>query len=174
MILLFVQSILILLAISAVVILAALFLYQVVVYVEDHAMAAKKRIESIIAVVSALHLLLLLRSVSIFQIIFSLSIQYIFYNLLMKYPNFSATDPYFILGSAMALINHFLVLRLLILNYWIWEVIAYFLVFVWTTPFCFYVSLSVNDDMFVPMRNAKRETLLGSVLKRVMAKKANK
>lgn len=168
MLLLFVQSVLILLLITTIIIAVALLLYHTVIYIEDHAIAARKKIENIILTVSVLHIFLLFRSVNIFQIVFSLSVQYIFYHLLLKYPNFGVMDPYLIVGTVLALVNHFLVLRLLILNYWVLEVVVYFFVFVWLTPFCFYVSLSANDEVFVPVRNAKRETLLGRLMKGVM------
>ncbi|KRH92413.1 hypothetical protein M153_6262000310 [Pseudoloma neurophilia] len=169
MFVLFIQSLGILALIAAAIVGAAIGLYKTVIYIEDHTIAFKETIFQIIMAVSFLHVVMLFRGVGILQVLFSAIIQFIFYNLYLKYPDFSLTDPFLITGSVMALINHFLVLRLLIFQFWIPEVIFYFFFCVWFTPFCFYVSLSANEDIMTDLHRKKRvRTVLGDLIGRVV------
>lgn len=171
MILLFFQSLLILGLIAALIIGAAIGLYQTVIYIEDHTMAFKDRIKQIIFAIGAIHVFMLFRGVSIFQVLFSGSIQYVFYNLYLKYPDFLISDPLLIIGSIMALVNHFLTLRLLIFNFWVPEIILYFILCVWVTPFCFYVSLSANEDIMTDLHKRKKvQTMLGDLIGRFIGR----
>lgn len=169
MFLLFFQSLIILALLASGIIGAAIGLYKTVVYIEDHTMAFKERILQIIMAVGVIHIIMLFRGVSIFQVIYSGCIQYIFYNLYLKYPYFQISDPFLIVGSLMALINHFLTLRLLIFKFYIIEVIFYFIFSVWLTPFCFYVSLSANEDVMTDLERKKKvRTVLGDLIGRVV------
>lgn len=169
MFLLFIQSVGILLLIAASIVGAAIGLYKTVIYIEDHTMAFKDRILEIIYTVAALHIVMLFRGVSILQVAFSGFIQYIFYHLYLKYPDFTISDPLLITGSVLALVNHFLTLRLLIFNYYILEIIFYFIMCVWFTPFCFYVSLSANEDVMTDLHKRKKvKTVLGDLIGRVL------
>lgn len=140
-------------------------------YIEDKAYAAKKHIESIIQISAGLHIILLLRGVSIFQILFSLSIQYAFYCLLDIYPLVKMDNPYFIYGTIASLLNHFLVIRLLFSKPGIYgaEIVLYFAL-VWTTPFCFFLSLSANDEVLFVRGKASPNTIIGSFLKKYLYK----
>lgn len=174
MLLLFFQSLGILLLISGGIIGCAIFLYKTVIYIEDHTMAFKSKLKDIIIFISLFHIILLLRGVNIFQLIYSVSIQFIFYNLYLKYPYFVISDPLLILGSIMALINHFLILRLLVFDYYILEIITYFILCVWFTPFCFYVSLSANDELMTDLhKNKKVRTIIGNMIERVIGNVRN-
>lgn len=145
-------------------------MYKAVEYIEDKTYAAKRRIEQIIIAISALHIILVFRGVSIFLVIYSLIIQYIFYTLLETYPNVQAYNPLFIIGSLLALGNHFMMLRAMIIghNYLI-EMVFSFLVFVWATPFCFFLSLSANDDA-LPVKGKKTNTLIKRIVKKFLEK----
>ncbi|EJW01846.1 hypothetical protein EDEG_03675 [Edhazardia aedis USNM 41457] len=144
----------------------AVGLYKAVEYIEDRTYAAKKKIEQIIIAISVAHIILLFRRVGFFIVIYSLVIQYIFYSLLEIYPYVQPTNLTFIVGSLMALGNHFLILRAMILNNnYLLEMIFAFLVFVWATPFCFFLSLSANDEAF-PTTGKKNSTLIGKFIKR--------
>jgi hypothetical protein len=135
-------------------------------YIEDQAYAAKKHIEKIVQVSMGLHVIMLLRGVSILQILFSLSIQYSFFCLLDLYPLIKMDNPYFIYGTIASLINHFLVIRLLFQHdiYGL-EIVLYFLL-IWITPFCFFMSLSANDEVIFIKGKTSSNTLIGNFLKK--------
>ncbi|KCZ74374.1 hypothetical protein H311_04661, partial [Anncaliia algerae PRA109] len=129
--------------------------------------AAKRRIELIIKIISALHVLLLFRGITKFLILFSLIAQFLFFSLLEDYPAFLPTNAYFLSGTICALINHFLFLRELVVNkLGVIETIIYFFVFVWITPFCFFLSLSANDENFA-VKSKRRETFIGKFIKKI-------
>lgn len=145
-------------------------LYKAVEYIEDKTYAAKSKIEQIILVISLLHVILLFRGVNFFLIIYSLAIQGLFYTLLEIYPNISPGNPTFIVGSLMALGNHFLMLRAMIIGrHYLLEMIFAFIVFVWATPFCFFLSLSANDEA-LPIKGRKTNTWIGRFVKSITKK----
>jgi hypothetical protein len=145
-------------------------LYKAVEFIGDRTFAAKKRIEQIMIAISIFHVLLILRGVNFFLVLYSLSIQYVFYTLLKPYPNIQPSNPVFIAGSVMALGNHFLMLRSMILgNHYMIEMVIGFLVAVWMTPFCFYLSLSAND-MALPFKGRKTSTWIGRLIKNAIGK----
>jgi hypothetical protein len=142
-------------------------------YIEDQAYAAKKHIETIIQVSMGFHVIMLLRGVSIFQILFSLSIQYSFFCLLDLYPLIKMDNPYFIYGTVASLMNHFLVIRLLFQNNVLGlEIIFYFLL-IWITPFCFFISLSANDEVIFVKGKSSSSTLIGNFLKKYVLSHKN-
>ncbi|RVD92423.1 transmembrane adaptor Erv26 [Tubulinosema ratisbonensis] len=142
---------------------------RAVSFIEDRTYAAKRRIELIIKIISGLHSLLLLRNVSKLLILYSLIIQFVFFSLLEDYPAFLPTSPYFLGGTFGALINHFLFLRELVVDHInVLEAFVYFFLFVWATPFCFFLSLSANDESFA-VKNRKRETFIGKLIKKIYA-----
>lgn len=145
-------------------------MYKAVEYIEDRTFAAKRKIEQIIIIISILHIFLIIRGISIFLVIYSLIIQFLFYSLLETYPNIQPTNLYFIIGSILALGNHFLMLRAMILgkNYLI-EMVVSFFIFVWCTPFCFFLSLSANDET-IPLKERKTNTLIKSFVQRLIEK----
>ncbi|TBT96532.1 putative Erv26-like transmembrane adaptor protein [Hamiltosporidium tvaerminnensis] len=167
MFLIFLNSILILLGLIATIIGLAVGLYKAVQFIEDKTYAAKKRIENIITAVSIFHIFLILRKFSLFLVGFSLCIQFLFYSLLDIYPAILPTNIYFVVGSLMAVINHFLFLRALVKgDHYILEMIFYFIVVVWLTPFCFFLSLSANDET-LPVKGTKTKTRAGELIKRL-------
>lgn len=140
-------------------------------YIEDKAYAAKKHIEAIIQVSAALHIILLFRGVPIFQILFSLSIQYAFYCILDIYPLVKMDNPYFIYGTIASLLNHFLVIRLIFAKPAVYglEIVFYFAL-IWITPFCFFLSLSANDEVLFVKGKTSSNTLIGNFLKKYLYK----
>ncbi|KAF7697553.1 Testis Expressed Sequence [Cucumispora dikerogammari] len=145
-------------------------IYKSVLFIERKPHAAKKNIYSIIHTIAALHLLLLIRGYSKLLILYSLIIIFIFYQLMYNYPDVQIESPYFITGTVMTLINHFLYLRVLADNsHNVFEVLVYFIIFVWVVPFCFFLSLSAND-MLIHEGGRKRETYLYKLLKKVTEK----
>lgn len=140
-------------------------------YIEDKAYAAKKHIEAIIQISAGLHVVLFFRGVSILQILFSLSIQYAFYCLLDIYPLVKMDNPYFIYGTLASLLNHFLVIRLIFSKSVVYgtEIVFYFAL-VWITPFCFFLSLSANDEVLFVRGKPSSNTLIGSLLKKYLYK----
>lgn len=166
----FIKSIALILILLATLTFLGIFLYKTVEYIEDKTFAAKVKIEQIIITISCLHILLIFRRVSFFLVIYSLVIQGIFYNLLQYYPNIQPSNPNFIIGSLMALGNHFLMLRSMILgNNYLVEMVLIFIVIVWCTPFCFFLSLSANDEA-LPVKGKKTNTWIGKMLGKVLNK----
>lgn len=145
-------------------------IYKSVLFIERKPHAAKKNIYLIIHTITILHLILLIRGYSKLLILFSLSIIFIFYQLMYNYPDVQIESPYFIIGTIMTLVNHFLFLRVLADNsHPVVEVLVYFIIFVWIVPFCFFLSLSAND-MLIHEGIKKKETYLYKLLKGVTEK----
>lgn len=135
-------------------------------YIEDKAFAAKKRIKQIIEVSMGLHLYFLIRTGSFLHVLFSLSIQYSFYCMLDIYPIIKLDNPYFIYGTLASLVNHFLVIRMLFFKHlYSLEVLSFFLL-IWITPFCFFISLSANEEVIVVKGKTTCNTLIGNLLKK--------
>ncbi|KAM0677780.1 hypothetical protein BDAP_001630 [Binucleata daphniae] len=145
-------------------------LYKAVEYIEDKTFAAKKKIEQIIACICLFHVFMFFRNVGFFLIVYSLVIQYIFYSLLDIYPDIQPSNPSFICGSIMALGNHFFMLRSMILgNFYVLEMIVIFVVAVWCTPFCFFLSLSANDEA-LPTKGKKTNTWIKRIITKMIKK----
>lgn len=137
-------------------------------YIEDKAYSAKNKIKRIIEISMFLHLYLIIRCKSIFQTAFSLSIQYAFYCMLEIYPIVKLDNPYFIYGTLASLVNHFLVIRLLFYrNLYSVEVLFVFAL-IWITPFCFFISLSANDEVIVVKGKTTTNTLIGNLFKKLL------
>lgn len=137
-------------------------------YIEDRAFAAKKRIKFIIECSMGLHLYFLIRGGSFLHVLLSLSIQYSFFCMLDIYPIIKLDNPYFIYGTLASLINHFLVIRMLFFKQlYSLEVLVFFLL-IWITPFCFFISLSANDEVIVVKGKTTCNTLIGNLLKKVL------
>ncbi|EQB60614.1 tex261-like protein [Vairimorpha apis BRL 01] len=137
-------------------------------YIEDRAYSAKNKIKRIVEISMLLHFYLLLRCKSIFQTIFSLSIQYSFYCMLEIYPIVKLDNPYFIYGTLASLVNHFLVIRMLFYtNLYSFEVLFVFAL-IWITPFCFFISLSANDEVIVVKGKTTTNTLIGNFFKKLL------
>ncbi|KAM0686844.1 erv26 superfamily protein [Conglomerata obtusa] len=167
----FIKSISVLLGVMTGLLSLGIGLYKAVEYIEDKTFAAKKKIEQIIIGISIFHLYMLIRGVSKLILIYSLVIQYLFYSLLDIYPNIQPSNPVFIAGSVMALGNHFLMLKAMILgNYFVAEMIIVFVVGVWCTPFCFFLSLSANDEA-LPVKGKKANTWIKRFISNIIAKK---
>ena len=144
--------------------------WKSVIFIETRPHAAKKNITSLIHLVAILHIIPLIRGYSFKLLIYSELIVLIFYQLIYNYPDVQLDSPYFIIGTILTLINHFLFLRVLADNlYHPIEVVLYFCVFVWVVPFCFYLSLSAND-MLIHEGGKKRETYLGKFFKQLVGK----
>lgn len=145
-------------------------LYKAVEYIEDKTFAAKKRIEQIITSICLFHVYMFFRNVGFFLILYSLIIQYMFYTLLDPYPNIQPSNPVFLAGSAMALGNHFFMLRSMILgNFYVLEMVVIFILAVWCTPFCFFLSLSANDEA-LPMKGKKTNTWIKRIITKLVSK----
>lgn len=168
MILLFFKSIGILFLIIAGIVLLAAGLIHAVAYIEDKAYAAKRRIDTTIKAICVAHILLWFRHISVFIILYSLVVQYLFYSILDVYPAFEPTNWFFVGGTIGALVNHFLFLRELISNKLnVVEAVLYFVTFVWATPFCFFLSLGANDESFAVRNKKGRATLMGNLFKKI-------
>ncbi|KAL0265788.1 UNVERIFIED_CONTAM: hypothetical protein PYX00_011503 [Menopon gallinae] len=148
--------------------LRSFWLIHAVAYIEDKAYAAKRRIDTTIKTICVAHILLWFRHVSVFIILYSLVVQYLFYSILDVYPAFEPTNWFFVGGTIGALVNHFLFLRELISNKLnVVEAVLYFVTFVWATPFCFFLSLGANDESFAVRNKKGRATLMGNLFKKI-------
>ncbi|KAH9410562.1 putative transmembrane adaptor Erv26 [Ordospora pajunii] len=142
-------------------------------YIEDRAYAAKKYIATIVQISMGLHFVFLLRGVSILHILFSLSIQYSFYCLLELYPLVKMDNPYFIYGTIASLINHFLVIRMVFSKSKVYGLeIIFSFALIWITPFCFFLSLSANDEALMIKGKKASPTMIGNILKKYLFKES--
>ncbi|KAG0436614.1 Testis Expressed Sequence [Dictyocoela muelleri] len=165
MILIFVKSILAIILIFGILLGLSISLYYSIRYIEEHTFAAKNKIDKIIKSIMILHLLPLIRGIGIPIVLFSLLVQLLFYNLLDLYPDIKPSNLQFLFGGFLALVNHFWFLKSAIeKNLYTLEVVFYFVFIVWVTPFCFFMSLSANEDT-LPQQGKKRETWVGKFVK---------
>lgn len=145
-------------------------IWRSVLFIETRPHAAKKNITTLIHSIAILHIVPLIRGYSLKLLIYSELIILIFYQLIYNYPDVQLDSPYFIIGTILTLVNHFLYLRVLADNsHHPLEVIFYFIIFVWVVPFCFYLSLSAND-MLIHEGGKRRETYLGKFFKELVGK----
>jgi len=79
--------------------------------------------------------------------------------LLTSFPFFSSTSPSFLASMLLVLVNHYFAFSYFGENYYPFsEVMAYFTICQWLVPFCFFVSLSANENVLPTL--AERTPLL--------------
>lgn len=137
-----------------VIILIGIGIIRFIDYLEENPYGSKAAIEKIIFGVYASHVLLLFLGVSLWQILFSLSIQYSYHCLLDSHAEIETSDSRFIYGLVASLINYFLMIRFISMhNTALVYVIPCFLV-IWITPVCFFFSMSATED--APFKKPRR------------------
>lgn len=167
----FLKSLLIFFGSIAALIAIGVGIIKSIEYIEDKAYSAKKKIKNIIYICMFLHLYFLIRGKSIFHTLFSLSIQYSFLCLIDVYPIIKLDNPYFIYGTLASLVNHFLVIKFLFYRrLYTLEILSAFAL-IWITPFCFFISLSANDEVITIKGKTTTNTLIGNFLKKLFNSK---
>ncbi|WUR02346.1 testis expressed 261 (TEX261) [Vairimorpha necatrix] len=167
----FLKSLFIFFGSIATLILIGLGIIKSIEYIEDQAYSAKKKIKNIIYGCVIAHLYFLIRGKSILHTAFSLSIQYSFFCLLQVYPIIKLDNPYFIYGTLASLVNHFLVIRFLFYrSLFTVEILSIFLL-IWITPFCFFISLSANDEVIIVKGKTTVNTMIGNYIKKIINRK---
>lgn len=144
-------------------------------YIENNIYGVKDTIMKILFTVIALHLYFLFLGMPFWHLIFSLSIQAVFYSLFDVYPMVKPEDPKFLYGVFASLINHFLLVRLFMnRETGIIHIMLCFII-IWTTPFCFFFTMSATDDVpFIPASGRTTKTLAGKLIEWMMNFKRNK
>lgn len=147
------------------------FLYRSIHFIEEHPTKSKERITLLIYSISLLHVFLLIRGFSLLNMVFSLLCQYMFYSLLPEYPSIETGGPGFIAALFMAFFNHFWYLNTMISRRMgAVEILIYFFVCVWATPFAFLLSLTANDDVILGIgeKKAVRRTFAGKIIDKLL------
>lgn len=167
----FLDSIFVLIIVVGSILGLVLLIYKAVIFIENTPYAAKKKIEKLISAILISHLWLFFRHYSYFLVIFSFISNFLFYQMLEDYPKIQIESPFFISGIVCTLINHFMFLKVLAeYKIFVLEIFFYFAIFVWTTPFCFFLSLGANDDLVDNSlgRKIKRKTYIHVLVERIL------
>lgn len=124
-------------------------LYYIAEVVEEYSVWAKRVIRYAIFGVLAIHVLLLLfEDLPVLYLLIGLLSHGVYHTLLPSFPVIDFTDPRFIAGCAMAVINHFSWFYFFMYNYYPFnEILAFFIICVWLIPFGYFVSLSASENM---------------------------
>jgi len=123
-------------------------LYYIAEFVEEHTVITRRVIKYSIGLILFIYILLLIfESLPFTALLVGIAAHILFYSLLKDFPFIELTNMKFIASSALSVINHLL---------WFWhftknyspfnEIVSFFLICVWLIPFCFFVSLSANDN----------------------------
>ncbi|KAI5191459.1 hypothetical protein NECID01_1453 [Nematocida sp. AWRm77] len=148
-------------------------LYKSIHFIEEYPNRAKERIQFLIYAVCGLHIVLLFRGISIFLLGFSLLCEFLFYNLLLDYPNIETSGAGFISALIMTFINHIAFLSTMVNHkFGLLEIVFYFIVIVWAVPFSFILSLTANDNI-IALPGAKkpiRRTIAGKVIDALLSR----
>jgi Transmembrane adaptor Erv26 len=152
-------------------------LYRAIHFIENHPTRAKRRIEYMIWILSLTHIFLYLRGFSLPCMVYSLVCQYTFYSMLPDYPNIDSSSPSFLLAVLMVFVNHFWYLVNMIRKQMgVVEIVVYFFVPVWATPFSFFLSLTANDDVIAGMYEKKKRvrTFAGKIIDKLLGESSAK
>ncbi|XP_026051193.1 protein TEX261-like [Carassius auratus] len=72
----------------------------------------------------------------------------VYFGLLQTFPYIMLTSPNFILSCVLVVLNHYMAFQYFAEEYYPFsEVLAYFTVCLWVTPFSFFVSLSAGENV---------------------------
>lgn len=134
-------------------------------YLEENPYGSKDLIQKIIYASVIGHLVFLFMGMRLWQIIFSLSIQYTYHCLFDVYPIVKPEDPRFIYGLVGSLVNYFFMIQFISTsNGHIALIIPYFII-IWTTPIFFFFSMSATEDaLFVKKTGKRNKTYAGMAL----------
>lgn len=124
-------------------------------YIEENPYAAKAKIQAVLYGVVIAHIFFLFSGLPFYHIIFSLSIQYTFNTFFDAYPVIKPEDPRFIYGVVGSFLNHFLLIKHYFnKNPGVLSVILAFAI-IWITPFSFFFSMSAAEDTLFLNKSTK-------------------
>lgn len=165
----FLKTTLIFITVITAVVLAGIGIVRGIDYIEENPYAAKERIQMVVYTAIALHAFLLYLRVPIYHLLLSLSIQYALQTLFAAYPLIKPEDPRFIYGVLGSLVNHFLLIKFFVDHSYGVAVVAMSFLVIWTTPFCFFFSMSASEDnLFVKSSGKATKTYAGILLEWLM------
>lgn len=131
-------------------------------YLEENPYGSKDLIQKIVYTSVALHIVFLLSGMPFLQLLFSLSIQYSYNCMFDSYPLVRPEDPKFIYGLVASLVNYFLMIRFISIKGIGFALIIPFFVIIWTTPICFFFSMSATENtVFLKKDGHKNKTYAG-------------
>ncbi|KAL7643221.1 UNVERIFIED_CONTAM: hypothetical protein RMT77_006512 [Armadillidium vulgare] len=124
-------------------------LYYLAELVEEYASYTAKTLRYIILGTLLLYcLLFFLEDLPTSLILCGIFTQIIYLSILRTFPFFHITSLPFILGIVLFGINHYLAFSYFSANYYpVYEILAYFTLYVWLIPFGFFISLSANENV---------------------------
>jgi len=129
-------------------------LYYIAEAVEEYSSVAAKVIKySIYFTTSIFGMLYLFEGFPLYLILIGLLSNVDYYILLNTFPYISISQPTFVIGSVMVLVNHYLAFQYFATVYYSFtEILAYFTICLWIVPFSFFVSLSINECVLPTMQ----------------------
>jgi hypothetical protein len=146
----FIKTSFIFVAIVALIVGAGVATVRSIDYIEENPYAAKEKIQLVVYFVIFSHSFLLYHGIPIYHLALSLAIQYAFNCFFDVYPVIRPEDPKFIFGLVGSLINHFLLIKFFFDKSLGFISIILCFIIIWTTPFCFFFSMSAaEDNMFI-------------------------
>ena len=152
----FLKSTFTLLAVIGIFVGLCVLIIRSVRHIENNVYGVKETIRKIVFAVIALHIYLLYIGVPLWHLAFSLTIQYAFYQFFDSYPVIKPEDPKFLYAVIASLVNHFLMIRVFIVHeIGVINIVLCFL-HIWTTPFCFFFTMSASDNLMFLSKDAKK------------------
>ncbi len=144
------------LLLTVIIISSVIGIIRFIEYIEENTYAAKNKIQKIIYISAALHILEFFNGVSYYSIAIGLIVIYCFNIVLMSYPDIPTMEPPFLLGIVGALINHFLLIKCFMENSTGVFFCIYAFIHCWIVPFCFFFSMSATDNLLFVRKDQKR------------------
>lgn len=161
----FLKTSFIFVAVIATLAIAGVAIVRSIDYIEENTYAVKSRIQAVVYTVIGLHAYMMFIGMPIWHVLLSLSIQYAFNCFFESYPVVRPEDPKFIYGVLGSLVNHFLLIRVFIQQSSSFVTVALCFVIIWTTPFCFFFTMSASEDaLFIKKTGKGTKTYAGLAL----------
>lgn len=93
-------------------------------------------------------LLLLFESFPLTMMMFAILSHLVHYMVLQSFPYFDLSSIPFLSGMLLMVLNHYLAFSFFSSEYHPFShVLGYFTIILWVTPFCFFISLSANENV---------------------------
>mmetsp|Transcript_196 Transcript_196/g.663 ORF Transcript_196/g.663 Transcript_196/m.663 type:complete len:201 (+) Transcript_196:151-753(+) len=123
-------------------------LYYLAEFVEEYTVFTKNLLKKSIFAIAGVHVLLLvLDDLPYLQLLFGIAVQFVYYQLLHKFPVIELTDFWFLASCGCAVVNHCTWFIYFANHYYPFkEILAFFFICVWMVPFGFFISLSANEN----------------------------
>ncbi|XP_006820688.1 protein TEX261-like [Saccoglossus kowalevskii] len=135
-------------------------LYYVAELVEEYTVMAAKIIKVFLIFTTVVYIGLILFEEFPLKVTLTGLFSNIIYSLLLRnFPFIELTEPVFLIGCVMVVVNHYLAFQYFAsVWYPFGEVLSYFTICLWLVPFSFFVSLSANENVLPTLSEPQRQS----------------